>query len=409
MDRQLVLEALYAAFAEQPIPLPEIDPDLVHPSDQEKTQEFARALESKNWRSLTPEFCEPWRYYFGLLKPTAYVYYLPALLVGSLLPAPSEHDPIHSTVFAINPSLELVHRDGTDAYLTAHQAAFSEPQYRAVCDFLGQAFEEGDRFDRFRTALGLRWGWNSYPTVTLDAANAYFQEMSTCIYPESADPRRAEICREIREAFAATPYPGDANLAEPGGEEPGEIAMGLRGVAWQSAHPHLLDACSSALSFLSDAGFRYFLPSFLQADLLQQEMSEWDYYGNSDPVFHLIHGLFDAASDPNRISLDNLVDLTQNGTSNPWAEAGVSDEAVRSMVESMQKMGEIAQAAAEQGIDWERYRVRRFEAFTPAERRVIIRYLEFRAEDEFAAVSIEQALTNYWRPSLAASEAEQDG
>lgn len=395
MDRQQILDAIYAAFPERPIPTSEVFAEHVRPNDCVKTQEFLNELAGKSWRNLTPEFRVQWRYYFGLLQPESYAYYLPALLTGSLSLELDDRDPIQSTVFAISPSFGAVNLDGHDTSLRARQAAFTEAQYRAVCDFLEVAFDEGDRFARFQAAQGLRWGWNQLDTPALEAANAFLHGLRNFSYPESKDSHIAELCREIRSAFAATPYPGDDALCEGGGEEPGEIAMGLRGVPWQSAHPHLLDCCSSALSFLSDAGFRYFLPTFLLADLLHKELDEkWDYYGNAQPVFSLTRGLYDK-----RIDVEGLAELsafTSALGSDKLAEFGLSLQRTQEMFEAVAKNRE--------EFDWYGYSLSRLRLFAPQERMAIIHYLEFQAEDTDQAVEINQALENYWRPSLHSSE-----
>jgi hypothetical protein len=115
------------------------------------------------------------------------------------------------------------------------------------------------------------------------------------------------------------------------------MALDLRGVRWQSAHPELLARCYSALSFLADFGFRYFLPAYLRADLL-------GYESNAGPVFHLTYG--------------------------------------------------------QQDCDLHGYSIERFLPFDRAERVAIIHYLEFKARDKYEAAEINQALERYWRPSV---------
>ncbi|MCW3098203.1 MAG: hypothetical protein JWL77_3821 [Chthonomonadaceae bacterium] len=363
MDKQQVLGAIYAAFPEQPIPTPEVFPEHVHPIERVRTPEFLSELAGKSWRDLTPEFCVRRRYYFQLLQPESYAYYLPALLIGSLTPYSSDRDPIHSTVFAINPAFEAINHDGEDTYLRARQAAFTEPQYRAVCDFLGLALAEGERFDRFQAAHGLRWGWNRYDTPALEAAKAYIHELCTFVYPESEDPETADLCREIRTAFAATPYPGDDVLCDSQGEEPGEIAVGFRGVPWQSAHPQLLDCCSTALGFFTEAAFRYYLPVFMLAELLSKELANvWDYYGNGDPLYHLTHRLYDESVE--------------------W-----------------------------KAFDMRKFTTSRMRCFHREERMAIIHYLEFQLGKGYSIYStpeIKEALARYWRLSVTWGESATD-
>lgn len=56
---------------------------------------------------------------------------------------------------------------------------------------------------------------------------------------------------------------------------------------WSQVSPQVLDSNSEALSFLSEGGFRFFLPAYLIADL-DAGLSA------ADPLFHLIHGFSDS-------------------------------------------------------------------------------------------------------------------
>ena len=93
----------------------------------------------------------------------------------------------------------------------------------------------------------------------------------------------------IQQAFAANEYPGDAFLqGSYDGCEPEDEVGPFRGQRdWQALDPAWLDAHSTALSFFSVAGFRFFLPAYLLADLQGQLQI-------ADPVFHLTHGLYEA-------------------------------------------------------------------------------------------------------------------
>jgi hypothetical protein len=224
MDRHNVIEAIDDAFPDLPVPNPHAIIGAVDPDERTSAEQIRSALAGKSWRSLTPQFCDEWWAWFGYLTSEAYRYYVPALLTGGLSTAPEDSPLMHKVVSAINPSFELVNREGHDSYLRARQTSFTEAQYRTVCEFLGTVLSEGTRFDRFQAAQGLRWGWNQFDTPALADANAYFQELSSFNYPESEDPLIANLCREIRSAFAETPYPGDSALCDSQGEEPGEIA-----------------------------------------------------------------------------------------------------------------------------------------------------------------------------------------
>ncbi|MGV3721072.1 MAG: DUF6714 family protein, partial [Actinomycetota bacterium] len=189
-----------------------------------------------------------------------------------------------------------------------------------------------------------------------------------------ADPRVAALFRQIGDAFAATPYPGDHQLCgSDQGDEPAEYALELRGLRWQAVHPELLAHCYAALSFLSAEGFRYFLPAFLLADLLEGD-------SNANPVFHLTH----AHAEP-----EPAIELTR---------------AIWERLESL--LGERAAAVlcnvGDQHLraDRRRYALARHAGFSRVERLAIISYLEYRATDDDDRPAIEQALERYWLPSV---------
>lgn len=98
----------------------------------------------------------------------------------------------------------------------------------------------------------------------------------------------AQVIQKIHEAFIDNEYPGDPFLqGSTEGWEPDEEVGPFRGRhAWKEIEPSFLDKHSAALSFFSEAGFRYFLPAFLIADVRGQLES-------ADPLFHLTHGFSD--------------------------------------------------------------------------------------------------------------------
>jgi hypothetical protein len=89
----------------------------------------------------------------------------------------------------------------------------------------------------------------------------------------------------IREAFAETPYPGDAHLrGSDVGEDPYEVEAAFRGKTdWRILTPEFLDRHYDALSFLSGPGLRFYLPAYLLADLDSKLMT-------ADPLFCLWYG-----------------------------------------------------------------------------------------------------------------------
>ncbi len=93
------------------------------------------------------------------------------------------------------------------------------------------------------------------------------------------------LVTHITEAFRATPYPGDPFLqGSHEGDEPFAIAAAFAGQTdWTQLAPSFLDEHYTALSFLSEAGFRFFLPAYLCADVRGE-------LHTADPLFALIHG-----------------------------------------------------------------------------------------------------------------------
>jgi hypothetical protein len=397
MDREQVRDAICREFAELPLPNPRT---LIRPLESRMRsggEELRNALAGKTWQSLTPEFLtERWSA-FSYLSPKAYRYYLPALL-NVALEQFVDTDLTHSVLWELRPSFWLLYYEGKDDDLRYQQSAFTTVQYRTVCAFLGLVF---DQFPGLRhlAAQALHWGWNRFDTPALEAANKYYHELRSFSFPEPEDPEIADLCREIRSAFAATPYPGDDKLSGTEvGDESSENAMELRGVKWQSAHPELLARCDSALNFLSDDGFRYFLPAFLMADLMYSQLySQWGSYSNASPVFSLTHGLH-AAKDINMDLYLTTFSTQFSGELNTTLlkRMGITPEEWPERVRDLIKRHNERQKT----FDWREYTVRRMMPFTRKERRAIIHYLEFQAKNGYRANEIDQALEGYWRPSV---------
>jgi hypothetical protein len=386
MERDQVQDAINAAFADLPVP----NPQTILRYGESRAEGFRGDLAGKKWQGFPMGFFgERWAY-FCYLSPEAYRYYLPSLLTEALNVLPDESGLVSSVVYALCPSFWSLYYEGEDRDLREQQSVFTVPQYRAVCEFLGLVF---DRTQwpclRHSAAQALHWGWNQLDTPALRAANKYRHEMRSFSYTEPEAPEIAALCREISTAFAATPYPGDNALSgSDQGDEPADNAMELRGLKWQSAHPELLARCYSALSFLSDSGFRYFLPAFLLADLLGYET-------NADPAFHLTHGLYDESKDQMDFAKVRSLFDADGGASDILERVGFSSQEARELLRQSLEQQE--------QFDWRGISIRRFTPFDRDERLAIIHYLEFRAEDEHDATRISQALEGYWRPSVRSS------
>ena len=97
-----------------------------------------------------------------------------------------------------------------------------------------------------------------------------------------------EVVAIVERAFGASEYPGDAWLqGSREGDEPFEECGAFVGQTdWRTLTPAFLDQHYVVLSFFSEAGFRFFMPAFLIADLRDQLQT-------ADPVFHLVGGFSD--------------------------------------------------------------------------------------------------------------------
>lgn len=97
--------------------------------------------------------------------------------------------------------------------------------------------------------------------------------------------QKGDVINQIHAAFDGNLYPGDQFLQGSfEGCEPYEEVGSFKGVTdWKALKADMLDAHYDALSFFSEAGFRFFLPAYLIADL-QEELH------TADPLFHLTGG-----------------------------------------------------------------------------------------------------------------------
>jgi hypothetical protein len=175
-----------------------------------------------------------------------------------------------------------------------------------------------------------------------------------------------DVIQEIERGFAETPNPGAAFLVgRREGCEPAEVVAPFEAIErWQDAPVKMLDSHSEALSFLSEGGFRFFLPAFLVADVRGQ-------LDRADPVFHLV-GPFSELNVS--VPIDGQVfDRPVGGSTflNPRRYGAMTHE------------------------DYGRYRL---SVFTREEAAAIVTYLEFRRHgaESFERDQIRAGLERYW-------------
>ena len=96
------------------------------------------------------------------------------------------------------------------------------------------------------------------------------------------------VIEKIQTAFAGNAFPGARFLqgSFEGCEPYDEVGPFEKLEDWRGIEARFLDGHANALSFFSEAGFRYFLPAYLISDLRGQLYT-------ADPLFHLTHGFAD--------------------------------------------------------------------------------------------------------------------
>ncbi len=178
---------------------------------------------------------------------------------------------------------------------------------------------------------------------------------------------REALIQRIHEAFAETEYPGDPFLlGSREGCEPYEEVSPFQGKdAWTCLNSEFLDAHYSALSFLSDGGFRFFLPAYLVADLK-------DELNTADPVFHLTHGFYESSVEV------------------PTPSGVFTRKFGKSVFVNPRRYGAMT------SYDHARYRLA---VFTQEEAQAIVDYLSYKRDSDPHAIQKEQidaALKLYW-------------
>jgi hypothetical protein len=98
------------------------------------------------------------------------------------------------------------------------------------------------------------------------------------------------LIAQIHAAFDSNPFPGAPYLqGSVEGDEPFEEVDPFRTrTVWAAVEPAVLDRHAAALSFFSHAGFRFFLPAYLIADVTGALAS-------AQPLFHLTGGFVEVS------------------------------------------------------------------------------------------------------------------
>lgn len=331
------LAALSAAFKDVPPPPKDRIIAEAGEDDQEPAARTAEIFAPLERGKLDAAFLEEHWSCFCYFSPEAYRYFLPALLERALEAAIADPGSslLHPTVSSLAPDYHRLYTEGADSRFEERRSLFSPEQEEAVAAFLGAMMDVPDL--EYLSAQVLRWGWSRRQTAAAGKSRAFYERMVGHGYPEP-DASVADLVSKVRAAFESVPYPGDDDLCgSDQGDEAAEYALEFRGADWRTLDPAFLSRNSAALSFLTPAAFRYFLPAYLVADLYGES-------GNADPVFHLTQALLDPGDDLH---------------------------------------------------SWTRQRM---SAVQGAERAAVIAYLEWMSgRDDWTRQSIEPALEGYWR------------
>jgi hypothetical protein len=180
-------------------------------------------------------------------------------------------------------------------------------------------------------------------------------------------PYKEKVIKEIREAFGANAYPGDAFLqgSFEGCEPCEEVGAFIGKTDWSTLEAAMLDRHYSALSFFSEADFRFFLPAYLLADVRSELRT-------ADPVFHLTAG------------------FVVSSTEIPTASRVFVRKAGGSILMNPKRYG---------AMTFEDYARFRLSVFTREEAKAIVAYLQVRREGDLYGVDrsrIDAALTAFW-------------
>jgi hypothetical protein len=178
---------------------------------------------------------------------------------------------------------------------------------------------------------------------------------------------RENVIEKIRSAFASNEHPGGRFLqgSFEGCEPYDEVGPFENVMDWRGIDAGFLDGHANALSFFSEAGFRYFLPAYLISDLRGQLQT-------ADPLFHLTHGFSDWTTE---VPAGNRTLEMRHG---------------RSAFINPRRYGAMT------SYDYARYRL---SVFTREEATAIVAYLEFKRDqdpDVIDKAAIAAALDSFW-------------
>jgi hypothetical protein len=175
------------------------------------------------------------------------------------------------------------------------------------------------------------------------------------------------VIEKIQTAFAGNEFPGARFLqgSFEGCEPYDEVGPFETLEDWRGIEPDFLDGHATALSFFSEAGFRFFLPAYLVSDLRGQLYT-------ADPLFHLTHGFSDWTTEV------------------PAGDSTLTIKHGKSAFLNPRRYGAMT------SYDYARYRL---SIFTREEAGAIVAYLEYKRDadpDVIDTKAIDAALGSFW-------------
>ena len=180
-------------------------------------------------------------------------------------------------------------------------------------------------------------------------------------------PTSEAVIEKIEATFAGNAFPGARFLqgSFEGCEPYDEVGPFEKLEDWRGIEAVFLDAHASALSFFSEAGFRFFLPAYLISDLRGLLCT-------ADPLFHLTHGFSDRT------------------TEIPAGDRTIAIKHGKSAFLNPRRYGAMT------SYDYARYRL---SVFTREEAGAIVAYLGFKRDadpDVIDEHAIDAALDSFW-------------
>jgi hypothetical protein len=361
-----------------------------------------KALARKNFDEVSPIFLkEHWSPY-NRLSAKAHRYYLQALLLNALDHLPEDDSFASSAVWHMAPHYSWLYYTGKDEQFDYQTSLFTNKQQYAVCSFMGLMFKTLHVSYQRVIAQALRSGWGHLNHPAIDECNAFYHNLHNFTYPPAKDAEIAGLITKISQGFADTPYPSDDGPEEITNPESdiretlqradglfyeGSIScMAFKGLDWRTLHPQFLAYYYSALNWLSDEAFRYFLPAYLIETIHDAEIDIYEVC-NAEPVWELTRHLHEEIWD--EATWNEKIENIKNGTE------------IEQIHFTKKEWKAYLNRSPEEELAEVRIRImKRFALFSQPEREAIIAYLQYRIRDsdknDSHYIHTKAALDNYW-------------